>query len=396
MRPRTVSFASTETPSTRGRQSEMSDNVNNFDGDHLISLNLLSRSQPTLPLNNNSNNSNNNNKTNRELTAIGARLTKLQDRVQQTLSGSTNHVLVPRPRPRRAQTSNGWSERTSSVVISPTQQKQNQRQHHRRQKKQRKPQGGRIGSTIGTVPLITVDPVSNKNFAVTEPIVSLPPPTQMFHDERLQNYAEQYDREVTNFASVALHAEVRLKQLDLMGDVPNKLALAVSLDVLRRLGAVSGRYEDIMRRVHNALLPHCYLGYQNKKNNNNGNNQSSAHRGENPSTPERYTNSRSNNNSPILGTAIPERLVDYLQQKPTFLHVETVDRENINMNKKMEKLRSDRMSSISMLSDGQKAKLVWDALHAKDPFEASHMKSAIDRDRTKALKAFWTYFRDER
>ena len=88
--------------------------------------------------------------------------------------------------------------------------------------------------------------------------------------------------------------------------------------------------------------------------------------------------------------------MDYLQQKPTFLHVETVDRENINMNKKMEKLRSDRMSSISMLSDGQKAKLVWDALHAKDPFEASHMKSAIDRDRTKALKAFWTYFRDER
>lgn len=407
MRARTVSFSSDTEDETASINGHQQSHILGNSVESLTALNLHgSRSQPSLRRQNN-----NNSKTNRDLTAIDARLTKLQDRVQQTLAGGSSVFYAPRSHPKRAQTSNGNISRHQQSQQIPQQQQhsppqqphslsQSQSKHrHQDRKKQQHKQprqqpGRRIGSQL-VHPLITIDSSLGKDFAVQKPIVAVPPTTQMFADERLQNFAVQYDREVNNFASVALHAEVRLKQLDLMGDVPNKLALAVTLDVLRRLGSVSGRYEDILRRVHAALLPHCYL------NSPTGNTSSmvtatttatpSSPSPSSPSSPTVPTvpSSSTNNNN-------PERLVDYLQEKPIFSHVESVDRDNKQLHKQMEKLRSDRLSSISMLSDGQKEHLVWDALHCHEPFSSVHVRSAIDRDRTKALKSIWTHYRDEK
>ena len=361
MRPRTVSFAGTDDSVEWGTSVKSSAKVPLG----------LSRSQPNLRKGKH--------KANQELTAIDARLSKLQDRVRQTLSGASRlstDVYVPTSHHKRASTSTGMTR----TLAEGQQQRMSKfgRQHLIQQQQTR-------------VPLIKVERTFAKSFAVTEPIVNMNEIKQMnaskpsFTDQRLQNYADQYDREVDTFASVALHAEIKLQQLDLMGKVPNKLALAVSLDVLRRLGQISGRYENIITRVHDALLPHCYLNFHTTS----GTAESNA-------TPTATANHTTVPLDPAVPTSTPPSLTtlhDYLKEKPTFLHVETVDHENRQMLKKMNKLREDRVSSIAMLSDFQKGELVWDALHSKSPFEAVHLQSAVQRNTTSALKAVWDHIR---
>ena len=53
--------------------------------------------------------------------------------------------------------------------------------------------------------------------------------------DELKGWLQSYEIEQRSFESVTLHAEIALRQLHLMGEMPNKLALCVSLDLLRRL-----------------------------------------------------------------------------------------------------------------------------------------------------------------
>lgn len=363
MRPHTVSFAETDDSCELEWGGSIQSSIK-------APTLQASKSQPKLRNHNYSNwsESGGNNKANKELTAIDARLAKLQDRVRQTLSGGnrlSTDVIVPKFRRKRASTSHGTNfspegERNLSVI---------RKQHFVAQHQKR-------------VPLIKVDPPFSKSFAVTEPIVNRTENTTSskpaFTDQRLQNYADQYDREVDTFTSVALHAEIKLKQLNLLGEVPNKLALAVSLDVLRRLGEVGGRYEDIISRVHSALLPHCYLNLNSSL----------------PSTDPTISTLE----PAVSASAVkfPATLHDYLKARPTFLHVEKVERENKEMLKKLKKLREDRVSSIAMLSDFQKGELVWDALYSKAPFDEIHLKSAIHRNARDAINAIWDHIRVEK
>ena len=342
MRPRTVSFAGTD---------------DSFDyEDYYEDLALqppglqVSSSQPLLS----------SNKTSRELTEIDTRLSKLQDRVRQTLAGGTS---IPTALHKiRASTSG----RVGSVNGTRAKGGGGTRRPRPRPLPAVMSPASRSSRTAPTAAnrLITIDSSMGKDYAVKEPIVFRPavgsgPP--IFTDQRLQEYADQYEREAEEFSSVALHAQVRLKQLELMGEVPNTLALAVSLDVLRRLGEVSGRYSDIIQRVHKALLPHCYLDFQPEKEDNDEEKtmkmkmrmrkkeETMDGAGVDPAS---FSSSSSSSSSLPLGT--PTRLVDYLKARPTFLHVERVGLENEGLKKKMETLRQDRFGSISALSNYQK------------------------------------------
>ena len=338
MRPRTVSFAGTD---------ESFDYEDYYEDLALQPPGLqISSSQPVLS----------SNKTSRELTEIDTRLSKLQDRVRQTLAGGTS---VPTALHKiRASTSG----RVGSVNGTRAKGGGTRRPRPRPRPAVMSP----VSRSSRTAPtaanrLITIDSSMGKDYAVKEPIVFRPavgsgPP--IFTDQRLQEYADQYEREAEEFSSVALHAQVRLKQLELMGEVPNTLALAVSLDVLRRLGEVSGRYSDIIQRVHKALLPHCYLDFQPEKEDNDEEKtmkmKMRMRKKEETMDGEGVDPASSSSSSSSLPLETPTRLVDYLKARPTFLHVERVGLENEGLKKKMDTLRQDRFGSISALSNYQK------------------------------------------
>ena len=75
----------------------------------------------------------------------------------------------------------------------------------------------------------------------------------------LQKWVESYQVEKTEYASFALHAEMHLQRLELIGTVPNRLALAVCMDILGQLPDVIGRYAPIVSKVHEVLFSSSYL-----------------------------------------------------------------------------------------------------------------------------------------
>jgi hypothetical protein len=75
----------------------------------------------------------------------------------------------------------------------------------------------------------------------------------------LQKWVDSYQREQAEYSSFALHAESHMQRLNLLGPVPNRLALAVCMDVLGRLPDVVGRFGPIVRKVHGVLFASAYL-----------------------------------------------------------------------------------------------------------------------------------------
>ena len=196
---------------------------------------------------------------------------------------------------------------------------------------------------------------------------------RQFMDERLQKFASDYEKEVKSFASVALHAEMKLNQLELLGSLPNKLALAVSLDVLRRLGEVGGRYQDLIARVHDSIFQHCYLNVDHN-----------ARIGKHVSNI-----SNMGEDTEQQAFARPSKLSDYLCQKAVFEYVEGTTKENEKLTKEIDLVKSDRLHSIRLLADKQRSQLVWDAIHCQDVFHEAHLKEAVSRNPRAALISVW-------
>ena len=194
-----------------------------------------------------------------------------------------------------------------------------------------------------------------------------------FADGRLQQFADEYEREVSSFASVALHAEVKLNQLELLGALPNKLALAVSMDVLRRLGEVGGRYQDLIIRIHDAILPHCYMeGFRkvslSKAVAARPLGQTLSAVSEPPNRPKR-----------------PSSLSEYLRQDAVFDFVEGTKRENAKILRELERMKTDHLHSLRFLEDSQRTELVRQAIHSAGPFGDRHLKGAVSQDSRAAL-----------
>ena len=198
-----------------------------------------------------------------------------------------------------------------------------------------------------------------------------------FADGRLQQFADEYEREVSSFASVALHAEVKLNQLELLGALPNKLALAVSMDVLRRLGEVGGRYQDLIIRIHDAILPHCYMeGFRkvslSKAVAARPLGQTLSAVSEPPNRPKR-----------------PSSLSEYLRQDAVFDFVEGTKRENAKILRELERMKTDHLHSLRFLEDSQRTELVRQAIHSAGPFGDRHLKGAVSQDSRAALMSVW-------
>ncbi len=343
------------------------------------------------------------------LVDIDVRLDRLQDRVRRTLGASASlGSLVQQPR-----------ASTAAAAGNGALHHHNRYHHHHR-----RPEGANDYSTaarsktdlskIIVVPNDTPTrtagaslmpsssssaPVSASASGSSASIISAVPTPGIFTDARLRQFTDQYEAEVKSFASAALHAEVKLNQLSLLGPLPNKLALAVSLDVLRRLAAVSGRFKHLLSRVHDSLLPHCYLPSTYHEQTHDSRVFQSAHE---RAIAESAT--RDILSPPLTPTApaavsgettsrSPGCLRDYLIQQSMFSHAERVDAVNSKLARHLAGMQGDRMSSIQHLTDAQKCNLVWDALTSQEPFEKTHLTTAVARDPRQALLSIWDSLR---
>ena len=156
----------------------------------------------------------------------------------------------------------------------------------------------------------------------------------------LRKWIESYTYEQEQYASFALHAEMHLKRLALLGPLPNRLALAVSMDILGRLPSVVGRYSDIVSKIHRALYEGCYIP---------------------------YTKSLEEMSS-VKESKIPTSLIEYFNKECYFLEYEKAKLQSTQILEAVKKLGVDARATLQFMDPVEIQRIAKDVLLGLDLF----------------------------
>ncbi len=166
----------------------------------------------------------------------------------------------------------------------------------------------------------------------------------------LRKWMESYTYEQAQYKSFALHAEMHLKRLVLLGPLPNRLALAVSLDILGQLPNVVGRYSDIVNKIHDVLYQSCYVPIEMSLED-----MSSTKESKKPST-----------------------LIEYFNRKCFFLEYEKTKRHSEQVLEAVKKLGVDARSTLQFMAPIEIHKIIKDVLLGLDLFNDEVRYKALD------------------
>ncbi len=148
----------------------------------------------------------------------------------------------------------------------------------------------------------------------------------------LRKWIESYTYEQAQYHSFALYAEMHLKRLSLLGPLPNRLAVAVCLDILGKLPDVVGRYSDIVNKIHEVLYQSSYVPIETPLEN-----MSSTKESKKPST-----------------------LIEYFNRKCFFLEYHKIRRQSEQVLEAVKKLGVDAHATLQFMDTVEIQKIVND------------------------------------